>query len=132
MIVSSASHMPPLKPSILRSSFPSTSVTGPPAVSSIYPNGSVSYKAVFFFPSDVSTIAGYINTYGVMDAQFWYNNKIFVSSFIGDGFDWRAVEAQSKPLFACPNWQAASLNSSNVDGAFSWDAVSQHLMFNYI
>src|ERR1700733_3945158 len=72
---------------------------------------------------DMSTIAGYINTYGSRPAQFTYNQKVFVSTFIGDGFDWRSVESQSKPLFACPNWQTISLNSTSVDCGFSWDAV---------
>lgn len=79
--------------------------------------------------SDTSTIASYINTYGVLPAQFIYNNEIFVSTFIGDGFNWATVAADSKPLFACPNYQAASLaSSSGVSCLFSWDAVRDFLL----
>lgn len=72
---------------------------------------------------DVSTIAGYINNYGAKAGQFIYNDKVFVSTFIGDGFDWRTTESQSKPLFACPNWQSGSLSSNNADCGFSWEPV---------
>ena len=74
------------------------------------------------FP-DVSTIAGYIQRYGNQAAQFKYNNAVFVSTFIGDGFDWRSVESQSGiKLFSCLNWQPSSLSSSSADCGFSWDA----------
>jgi glucan endo-1,3-alpha-glucosidase len=84
----------------------------------------ISFDFNYWTSADVSTIAGYINTYGTKAAQFLYNDKIFVSSFIGDGFDWRSVESQSEPLFACPNWQAASLDSNNADCGFNWNAWS--------
>lgn len=82
---------------------------------------------------DTSTIASYINTYGVLPAQFIYNGEIFVSTFVGDGFNWATVASQSKPLFACPNYQAASLaGSSGVSCLFSWDAVSSCPYFGTI
>ncbi|KAF7972300.1 hypothetical protein HWV62_18470 [Athelia sp. TMB] len=83
----------------------------------------LSFDFGYWSSADTSTIASYINTYGVLPAQFIYNNEIFVSTFIGDGFNWATVAADSKPLFACPNYQAASLaSSSGVSCLFSWDA----------
>ncbi|KAF7975500.1 hypothetical protein HWV62_9427 [Athelia sp. TMB] len=83
----------------------------------------LSFDFGYWSSADTSTIASYINTYGVLPAQFIYNNEIFVSTFIGDGFNWATVASESKPLFACPNYQAASLaSSSGVSCLFSWDA----------
>ncbi|KZP29428.1 glycoside hydrolase family 71 protein [Athelia psychrophila] len=67
----------------------------------------LSFDFGYWGSGDTATIASYINTYGVLPAQFIYNNEIFVSTFVGDGFNWATVAAQSKPLFACPNYQAA-------------------------
>jgi glucan endo-1,3-alpha-glucosidase len=69
----------------------------------------ISFDFSIWGNGDVSTIASYMKTYSAMPAQFQFNGKPFVSSFIGDGFPWRQVESQSVPLFACPFWQAASL-----------------------
>lgn len=80
-------------------------------------------KGTYIDFADISAVAGYINKYGSQPAQLMWNNKTFVSSFLGDGFDWRSVESQSKPLFVCPNWQPGSLNSPSADCGFSWDAV---------
>lgn len=54
-------------------------------------------------------MACYLSTLGGRKGQFLYNGKVFVSSFTGDQFPYRAAEAQSGlELFACPNWQAGS------------------------
>ncbi|KZP09492.1 carbohydrate-binding module family 20 protein [Athelia psychrophila] len=83
----------------------------------------LSFDFGYWNSGDTSEIASYVNTYGVLPAQFIYNNEIFVSTFVGDGFNWATVASQSKPLYACPNYQAASLaGSSGVSCLFSWDA----------
>ncbi|KAF8226555.1 glycoside hydrolase [Tricholoma matsutake] len=82
----------------------------------------LSFDFSYWTAGDISAVAGYINKYGSQPAQLMWNNKTFVSSFLGDGFDWRSVESQSKPLFVCPNWQPGSLNSPSADCGFSWDA----------
>jgi glucan endo-1,3-alpha-glucosidase len=52
--------------------------------------------------------------YGNLPGQFKYNSATFVSSFVGDGFQYRSVESQSGiKLFACPNWQPGSFINNN-------------------
>ncbi|EIW78759.1 glycoside hydrolase family 71 protein [Coniophora puteana RWD-64-598 SS2] len=83
----------------------------------------ISFDFSYWTTGDTSTIAQYINTYGAMDGQFIYNNEVFVSTFVGDGFNWGDVASQSKPLFACPNWQPGSFGGDNgVSCGFSWGA----------
>ncbi|KAH8921477.1 glycoside hydrolase family 71 protein [Atractiella rhizophila] len=82
----------------------------------------ISFDFAYWTTGDISTIATYLNTYGTRSSQLKVGDRAFVSTFIGDGFDWRAVEAQSIPLFACPNWQPGSFSTAASDCGFSWDA----------
>ncbi|KZP22436.1 glycoside hydrolase family 71 protein [Athelia psychrophila] len=85
----------------------------------------LSFDFTYWNSSDTSTIASYISTYGPLPAQFTYNGDVFVSTFSGDGFDWAAVAAESKALYACPNYQASSFStSSGVSCFLSWNAWS--------
>lgn len=84
----------------------------------------LSFDFSYWSSADTSLIAGNITQYASQSSQFTYNNEVFVSTFIGDGFDWSAVASQSQSLFACPNYQAASL-SGGADGVscgFNWNA----------
>lgn len=89
----------------------------------------LSFDFSYWTSGDATTIAGYINTYGPKAAQFTYNSEVFVSSFIGDGFDWASVASQSQAIYACPNWQASAYaGASGVSCGFSWDAVSPRVV----
>ncbi|KAK4688116.1 glucan endo-1,3-alpha-glucosidase, partial [Tremellales sp. Uapishka_1] len=59
------------------------------------------------------------------NCQLLIDGKPFVSSFIGDGFDWGAVATGvGKEIYAVPFWQASSANAGNsgLSGLFSWAA----------
>ncbi|KZV79724.1 glycoside hydrolase [Exidia glandulosa HHB12029] len=91
----------------------------------------ISFDFSYWNNGDVGAIASYMQRYGTLPAQLKVSadgsgpgDRIFVSTFVGDGFSWRAVEAQAGlGLFACPFWQPNSLaNNSNADCGFMWNA----------
>jgi hypothetical protein len=56
-------------------------------------------------------------------SQLKIDGKPYVSTFIGDGFDWSAVEKQvGKPIYSVPFWLPSSENAGNkgLSGLFSW------------
>jgi len=56
-------------------------------------------------------------------AQFRVDGKPFVSTFIGDGFDWLGVaRLVGEELYAVPYWAATAGNAQNAGlaGLFSW------------
>ena len=64
-----------------------------------------------------------IRTYGSKPAQLLVDNKVFVSSFAGDGLDVDAVRSQSgMSLFVAPNFHPGQGDFSKVDGALNWMA----------
>lgn len=72
--------------------------------------------------SDVSTMfTRYVNN----PAQYLVDGRAFVSTFIGDGFDWATVETNAKHrLYVVPKWEPSATNAENkgVAGLFSWRA----------
>lgn len=80
----------------------------------------ISFDFAYWNNGDVGAIADYVRRYGALPAQLKVSDagtgagaRIFVSTFVGDGFAWRAVEAQAGvPLFACPFWQPNSLKDN--------------------
>ncbi|KAH8928031.1 glycoside hydrolase family 71 protein [Atractiella rhizophila] len=86
----------------------------------------ISFDFAYWTNGDFGTISSYLQTYATRAGQYKYNNKAFVSTFVGGGFDRRAVESSSGvPIFACPNYQPGALRHSTTaatDCGFSWDA----------
>jgi hypothetical protein len=71
-----------------------------------------------------SAIGQKIAQYGSKPAQLMVDDKIFVSSFSGDGLDVAALRAAvGKPIFFAPNFHPATgTNISPVDGLLNWMA----------
>ncbi|ORY25953.1 glycosyl hydrolase family 71-domain-containing protein [Naematelia encephala] len=85
----------------------------------------ISFDFNWFNMSDVSTVAQLLSRYTGRQSQLLVDGKAFVSTFIGDGFDWVSVAAQvGKELYIVPFFQPTpeNANSQALSGLFSWDA----------
>lgn len=68
-------------------------------------------------------VADMLKRYKDSPAQYRVDGKPFVSTFIGDGFDFVQVAQQvGEPIYAVPCWQpsAENVNNAGVSGLFSW------------
>lgn len=85
----------------------------------------ISFDFNWYTIEDVSGVAKMLKRYKDQSAQFRVDGKPFVSTFIGDGFDWSLVAKEvGEELYAVPCWQpsAENANNSGLSGLFSWDA----------
>lgn len=83
----------------------------------------ISFDFNWYKVSDVSGVANMLKRYASYPAQFMVDGKPFVSTFIGDGFDWVAVAKQvGRELYAVPYWTPTQDNANNegLSGLFSW------------
>ena len=81
----------------------------------------ISFDFNWFKTSQTADVGAKIKKFGGQAAQLKVGNKVFVSSFSGDGLDLAAVRsAAGMPLFIAPNFKAA--NAANADAAFNWGA----------
>ncbi len=83
----------------------------------------ISFDFNWYTTSDVSGVATMLKRYIGQPAQLLVDGKPFVSTFIGDGFDWASVANQvGRPLYAVPYWGPTQDNANNagVSGLFSW------------
>ncbi|WVR06496.1 hypothetical protein IAU60_003527 [Kwoniella sp. DSM 27419] len=74
---------------------------------------------------NVSGVADMMRKYKDHPAQLRVDGKPFVSTFVGDGFDWSAVAQQvGEELYAVPFWQPTqdNANDKGLSGLFSWAA----------
>ncbi|KAF2502507.1 hypothetical protein BU16DRAFT_448990 [Lophium mytilinum] len=78
--------------------------------------------AYYSSSSDASAVGQKIAQYGSKPAQLIVDNKVFASSFVGDGLDVAAVRsAAGIDIFFAPNFNpAAGSSADNIDGAFNW------------
>ncbi|WWD18650.1 hypothetical protein CI109_103103 [Kwoniella shandongensis] len=85
----------------------------------------ISFDFNWYQISDVSGVAQMLKKYVNKPNQLRVDGKPFVSSFIGDGFDWSAAAQQvGEPLYAVPFFQPAGdvANNAGLSGLFSWAA----------
>ncbi|KAL0240570.1 hypothetical protein I308_106367 [Cryptococcus tetragattii IND107] len=85
----------------------------------------ISFDFNWYTLANVSGVAEMLKRYKDQSAQFRVDNKPFVSTFIGDGFDWNSVATVvGEELYAVPFWQPSADNANNagLSGLFSWDA----------
>ncbi|KAL8948046.1 MAG: hypothetical protein Q9183_007726 [Haloplaca sp. 2 TL-2023] len=81
----------------------------------------ISFDFNWFKTSQAADVGAKIKQFGSQPAQLKVGDKVFVSSFAGDGLDLAAVRsAAGMPLFIAPNFKAA--NAANADAAFNWAA----------
>jgi hypothetical protein len=74
------------------------------------------------YDTGVATQVGQmIAKYGSRPAQLKYNNKIFASSFVGDGLNTNIMrQAAGVDVYWVPNFHPGSSDPSPIDGAFNW------------
>lgn len=83
----------------------------------------ISFDFNWYTVANVSGVAEMLKRYKDQSAQFRVDNKPFVSTFIGDGFDWSSVATEvGEELYAVPFWQPSADNANNagLSGLFSW------------
>lgn len=85
----------------------------------------ISFDFNWYSTSDVHGVATMLSRYMDHEKQYKVDGKPFVSTFIGDGFDWGAVEQQlGKPVYSVPFYEPSSQNAQlpSLSGLFSWAA----------
>ncbi|KAL0577673.1 hypothetical protein V5O48_004321 [Marasmius crinis-equi] len=88
----------------------------------------ISFDFAWFRTDDPGAIAARISRWAKEPAQFFYNGKIFVSSFEGNGLDVNAVRAQVRQatgmeIYFAPNFAPRGQGGAGfggVDGALNW------------
>jgi glucan endo-1,3-alpha-glucosidase len=83
----------------------------------------ISFDFNWYSISDVDGVATMFKRYMDKPKQYKVDGKPFVSTFIGDGFDWGAVERQvGKPIHSVPFYEPSASNADlpSLSGLFSW------------
>lgn len=81
----------------------------------------ISFDFNWYSINDAATIGQKIATYAAKDAQLYYQERPFVSSFAGDGLDVAAMKAASGlDVFFVPNFHPEQSDASSIDGALNW------------
>jgi len=83
----------------------------------------VSPDFMHYSTSDPTSVAGLLKPWLNESAQFQYEGKPFVSSFMGQGVDWDSVRKQvGMDLYVIPYYpvSSAAVSDAGVDGLFSW------------
>jgi hypothetical protein len=82
----------------------------------------ISFDFNWFKPgNDAATVGRMIAQYGSQPGQLIVDNRIFASTFAGDGLDVNAVKsAAGSDVFFVPNFHPEQSSAGSVDGAFNW------------
>lgn len=85
----------------------------------------ISFDFNWYKTDQVSSVSTMLGRYVNSAAQYSVDGRAFVSTFIGDGFDWSQVEKSiNHALYVVPKWDPTATNAENtgVSGLFSWRA----------
>ncbi|OCF72760.1 hypothetical protein I204_05989 [Kwoniella mangroviensis CBS 8886] len=85
----------------------------------------ISFDFNWYTVDNTTGVSEMMKRYNDLPAQFKVDGKPFVSSFIGDGFDWAAVGSGcGQEIYAVPFWAPTQENADNkgLSGLFSWTA----------
>ena len=92
----------------------------------------ISFDFNWYTVSDVSSVTSVLSRYMDHPAHLVVDGKPFVSTFIGDGFDWVSVaKLVGRNLYAVPYW-APTLENANkpgLSGLFSWYVPIRWVIF---
>ncbi|WVO18102.1 hypothetical protein L204_105804 [Cryptococcus depauperatus] len=90
----------------------------------------ISFDFNWYKLPDTGGVADMLKRYKDSPAQYRVDGKPFVSTFIGDSFNFVEVAQQvGEPIYAVPCWQpsAENVNNAGVSGLFSWAAWAGQL-----
>ncbi|RVD86100.1 uncharacterized protein DFL_004394 [Arthrobotrys flagrans] len=84
----------------------------------------ISFDFNWYHTNQAVEVANKIKQYMDLPAQLYVENKVFVSSFAGDGLDVAALRANvGKEIFFAPNFHPEmGTNFGTIDGALNWMA----------
>ncbi|OCF37162.1 hypothetical protein I316_01069 [Kwoniella heveanensis BCC8398] len=85
----------------------------------------ISFDFNWYTIDNVTGVVDMMKRYKDKPSQLRVDGKPFVSTFIGDGFDWSAVAtAVGEEVYAVPFWAPTQENADNkgLSGLFSWTA----------
>lgn len=82
----------------------------------------ISFDFNWYSPSSgASAVGAMIAKYANQPAQLMVDNKVFASSFAGDGLDVATMRSTAGvPVFFVPNFHPGQSDFSQIDGAFNW------------
>lgn len=83
----------------------------------------ISFDFNWFTLNDYDKVTTLLKRYASKPSQLLVDGKVFVSTFIGDGFDWDKVAAGcGKELYAVPFYQPKTeyADRKDIKGLFSW------------
>jgi hypothetical protein len=83
----------------------------------------LSFDFNWYNTGQTSAIGSKIKQYSGLPAQLKVDNKVFVSSFAGDGVDVNAIKsAAGEDIFFAPNFHPGVGDFSTIQGALNWMA----------
>ncbi|KAJ5750450.1 Alpha-1-3-glucanase/mutanase [Penicillium manginii] len=83
----------------------------------------LSFDFNWWAPSNGAGVGAKVGEYAGLEAQLKVDNKVFVSSFAGDGIDVQAVVAAAgRDIFFAPNFHPGQGNFGSIQGALNWMA----------
>jgi Glycosyl hydrolase family 71 len=83
----------------------------------------ISFDFNWYNTGQASTIGAKIKQYASLPAQLKVDNKVFVSSFSGDGVDVGLIRSSAGvDLFFAPDFHPGQSNFGILDGALNWMA----------
>lgn len=90
----------------------------------------ISFDFNWFSTSDAATVGAKVAQYAGQAAQLHIGDRVFASSFAGDGLDVAAMKAAAgSDVYFVPNFHPQQSDASAIDGAFNWMVRSK--MFTY-
>ena len=83
----------------------------------------ISFDCNFYQPGSEGTIGSTISRFASHPAQLRVNNKVFVSTFIGDNLNVNAIRsAAGVDIYFAPNFHPGAADFGPLDGALNWGA----------
>ncbi|KAL0580548.1 hypothetical protein V5O48_001453 [Marasmius crinis-equi] len=82
----------------------------------------ISFDCNFYQPGSEGTIGSTISRFASHPAQLRVNNKVFVSTFIGDNLNVNAIRAAASgvDIYFAPNFHPGQSDFGPLDGALNW------------
>lgn len=81
----------------------------------------ISFDFNWYNTGQAAEVAAKVATYGSKPAQLMVDNKIFVSSFAGDGLDVATLRsAVGSDIYFAPNFHPGQADLTQLDGALNW------------